>query len=129
MTLDQEIGQMEQALEAKRAELDNQQHPKEVLREIVGEKLLNKDGQPTPEVERPGADVETSAGTEAQREGNFGTGTAVQQLVNKAFSSSIEAAVEEAKATNNAALIDAFHDALVDELYDVLVERGKIKKI
>jgi hypothetical protein len=53
----------------------------------------------------------------------------VQELVNIAFSKTIDDAIKQAQATNNAALIDAFHDALVDELYNYLVERGKLKKL
>ena len=53
----------------------------------------------------------------------------VQNLVNTAFTKSLKDAADDARKTNNAALIDAFHDALVDQLYDHLVERGKLKKL
>ena len=111
-------------------------HEKETLREIVGEKI-----------DRPRADVEPAfgakgQGTATQHAGNFGSVTIeppsymseelkakVQELVNTAFSKTIDDAIKQARATNNAALIDAFHDALVDELYNYLVERGKLKKM
>lgn len=51
-----------------------------------------------------------------------------QELVNTAFSHGIDQAIKKVRATNNAALIDAFHDILVDELYNYLVERGKLKQ-
>jgi len=35
-------------------------------------------------------------------------------------------AVKEAVKTNNAALIDAFHDVLADQLYSTLLERRKL---
>ena len=37
--------------------------------------------------------------------------------------------VKEVSKINNPALLDAFHDVLVDQLYDVLVERGKLEKV
>ena len=53
----------------------------------------------------------------------------VQDLVNIAFSKSIPDAVKAAVKSNNPALIDAFHDILVDELYAQLLERRKLKEI
>ena len=52
----------------------------------------------------------------------------VQELVNMTFEKGLDTAIERAKATKNAALIDAFHDAVVDELFAHLVERGKLKE-
>ena len=45
------------------------------------------------------------------------------------FNKSLEDGIKEVAKTNNAALIDAFHDVLVDELYNVLVERKKLEKL
>jgi hypothetical protein len=53
----------------------------------------------------------------------------VRSLIDVAFTKSIDKAISDAKKTGNAALIDAFHDALVDELYNQLLEHRKLKKI
>ena len=53
----------------------------------------------------------------------------VEQLINIVFQKNIDTAVEEVKKTYDAALIDAFHDTLVDELYERLVDEDKLKKL
>lgn len=53
----------------------------------------------------------------------------VQELVNLVFEKSLEEGIKRARETKNPALIDAFHDALVDELYNYLLERKKIEKV
>ena len=50
----------------------------------------------------------------------------VQQLVNVAFTQGIAAAVTQANASGNAALVDALHDVLTDQLYAELRARGKV---
>ncbi len=140
-SLEQEIARIEQDLTSKREALERQKqtgaipevpHEKETLREIVGEKITPSQAPvsppaggpppqqpatlPTPQVEPPSYMSEELKGK-------------VQELVNIAFSKTIDDAIKQARATNNAALIDAFHDALVDELYNYLIERGKLKKM
>ena len=51
----------------------------------------------------------------------------VQQLVNTAFTKSIKDALMEALKSGNPALIDAFHDVLVDELHQELLNRQKLQ--
>ncbi len=53
----------------------------------------------------------------------------VQTLITSAFTESIDKAIEQARASGNPGLIDAFHDALVDELYPILVERAKLRNL
>lgn len=50
-------------------------------------------------------------------------------LVDLAFSQGIDKAVEAAKATGDAYLIDKLHDTLADELREQLVEKGKLKEV
>ena len=129
-SLEQEVAQMEQALAEKRRVLEAQKEtgaveavpqPKEILHEIIGEQLqtakpVTPPTQPVPTVEPPS---QLSGELQSQ----------VQQLVNAAFTQSINTAIKQVRATGNPALIDAFHDALTDELYQQLVERGKLEKI
>lgn len=140
-SLEQEIAQIEQDLASKRAALESQQqsgqiaevpHEKEVLREVVGERI----GASDPASQSPLADnrqpiintpppliVDSPAYLSPELKEK------VQELVNVAFNQSPSEAIKQARATNNAALIDAFHDALVDELYNYLIERGKLQKM
>jgi hypothetical protein len=140
-SLEQEIAQIEQDLASKRAALEQQHqtgqipempHEKETLREIVGEKIVPPSaGIPAPSAPTtPGVGVPTgSVGIEPPSYLSEELKTKVQELINTAFAKTIDDAIKQARATNNAALIDAFHDALVDELYNYLVERGKLKKL
>lgn len=52
----------------------------------------------------------------------------IDLAVKTAFNKGIDEAVEQVRRTQNAHLIDAFHDLLVDELYQRLVQSGKLKK-
>ncbi|MBI2062954.1 MAG: hypothetical protein HYT61_01785 [Candidatus Yanofskybacteria bacterium] len=141
ITLEQEIAQIEQELASKRAALEGQSQlgqatelpgEKETLREVVGERI----GAPQPAVPQtpipftdsgkavtPPPVIEPPAYLSPELKEK------VQELVNVAFQQTLETAIGQARATNNAALIDAFHDALVDELYNYLVERRKIQKL
>lgn len=139
--LEQEIAQIEQDLASKRAALEQRHqtgqipempHEKETLREIVGEKIAPPpaNGLTPSAPTTPGVGVPTgSIGIEPPSYMSEELKAKVQELVNTAFSKTIDDAIKQARATNNAALIDAFHDALVDELYNYLVERGKLKKL
>lgn len=139
--LEQEIAQIEQNLAAKRVALEQQKisgeipnisSDKESLHEIVGEHI--KTIEPTIEqppfsvppqsVPAPNAIDESSYLSEILK-------PHVQQLIDLAFNQhkSIDKAISLVKGTGNAALIDAFHDALVDELYDAMIERGMLKKL
>ena len=143
-TSEQEIAQLERMLAEKKALLEQQQaagmpaeipHDKEMIREIVKEKIAATPGaqtppsqqttivqqQPVPQPAPQAHDVSSYASDDLHAK--------VQELVELAFSKSLNEAIGLAKATQNAALIDAFHDIMVDELYDHLVETGKLDKI
>jgi len=53
----------------------------------------------------------------------------IKELCNLSFSEDIDFAVNVAKGLDNAYVLDEFHDALVDELYDKLIEKGELKKM
>lgn len=139
ITIEQEIAQIERQLAEKRAALEQQKsagqitelpHEKETIREVVQEQYA----APAPAMQQPTADAQqpTVAPPPIVEPPSYLSDelkASVQQLVNTAFTSTITDAIKQARATNNAALIDAFHDALVDELYNYLVERGKLRKM
>ena len=55
-------------------------------------------------------------------------GRQMKILTDMAFEEGIKKAVEAAKATGDAYLIDKLHDTLVDELRQQLIEKGKLKE-
>jgi hypothetical protein len=141
LTLEQEIAQIERDLASKREVLEKQKqagaipempHEKETLHEIVGEKIAPSQASTPPPVGGPPPQQPTTLPPPQVEPPSYMSEelkSKVQELVNTAFSKTIDDAIRQARATNNAALIDAFHDALVDELYNYLVERGKLKKM
>ena len=52
----------------------------------------------------------------------------LKALVEIAFEQGLKEAVEIAKRLDNAYLLDAFHDTLIDELRKKLVEEGKLRE-
>ncbi len=129
--LEQELVKLEQEYAQKRAEIESREQTgevqeappeKETVREVVREQI---DAAPTPappaQAAPPSDDTLSYQRQDLQAH--------VQELINLAFEKSIKEAIDKVKATHNPALIDAFHDALVDNLYNELVERGQIKEL
>ena len=140
-----EIAHIEQQLQQKREQLRTMQesgeitevpHEKETLRSVVQEKINEHapvqttptddtsdddedDDQQTP----PPPEAETPSYLQPELQEQ------VQHFVNSAFNDSISVATKKARETRNPALFDAFHDALVDQLFEHLVERGRLKKM
>ncbi len=134
-TLEQEIADIEQKLAAKKAELS-----KEELHTVVKEQIQEKVPEYQPSVSPPAPNPIATEPSQAVPVIPPPTAQApsylsdelkdkIQELVNIAFNQSIEEAVKTVSKLNNPALIDAFHDVLVDQLYNTLLERGKLKKI
>ena len=132
-TLEQEIVDIEQRLAEKKAELN-----KKELHSAVKEQVQEK----VPEYQPSSLSVPMTDGSQNQTSPLTPPPMAsapaylsdelkdkVQELVNMAFNQSISEAVKAASKLNNPALIDAFHDILVDQLYNTLIERGKLKKM
>ena len=127
-TIEQEIAQLEKQLQEKKANLGQQPEEKEslpdkeVLRQVVGEKIQQNAPQyipkPAPQTQ---ADDAGSILPELKDK--------IQELVNHVFQNSLDKGIKEAVKSNNPALIDAFHDVLVDQLYDALLERKKVDPI
>lgn len=53
----------------------------------------------------------------------------VQVLSDLAFTKGLSYAVSVARGLNNAYVLDKLHDTLVDQLYEELVKRGKLKEL
>jgi DNA-binding protein H-NS len=135
----EEIEQIEQQLAQKRQELLEKQQAgeiekmpddKEMLHKIIGEKIHS--GAQSPQSTQTQTDDDAkfpSFPTDVPSYLYPNLQGKVQSLVNTAFIDSIQTAVQNARDLNNPALMDAFHDALVDQLYEQLIERGKLKKV
>ena len=132
-TLEQEIADIEQRLAEKKAELGKEEVGaalKEQVQEKVPEYLPRPSAEIEPQrIEQPSPTLPAQPIAEPPSYFSEELKSKVQELVNMAFAKSIEEAVKEASKSNNPALIDAFHDVLVDQLYNTLIERGKLPKI
>ncbi len=53
----------------------------------------------------------------------------IEEAVNLAFTKGIENAIEQIKKSGKDHLLDAFHDKMVDELYQRLIQSGKLKQL
>ncbi len=133
-SLEQEIQALQQQLKEKKGALQETQPAppeemptdKEVLRRVIGERIKEQapDYQPVPSpaaptVPAPGAPAYLDPALQPQ----------VQRLVAVAFSKGLQVAIKEAVGTQNAALIDAFHDVMVDQLFDELVKRKLVEPV
>lgn len=137
--IEQEIAQLEKQLAEKRATLDQTEKPfdeaqsKEILRDVIGEKIHQQIPQYQPAQPLPQGTIPTSP--QAKHDDNVASYVLpelkdkVQELINLVFNKSLDDGIKEASHSNNPALIDAFHDVLVDELYNTLLERKKLEKI
>jgi len=140
-SLEQEIADIEQRLAEKKAELAKPAMPdgRQELNEVVKEKIQEKvpEYQPSPIQPASGSNsstaidplVATTPTADSPSYLSEELQVKIQELVDLAFTKSIEDAVRAASKLNNPALIDAFHDILVDQLYNTLIERGKLKKL
>ena len=135
--LEQEIADIERRLAEKKAVLRQAQgesspessSDRAVLHEVVGEKIqeLSPQNLPSAAAPPPPAASPSSGGTPSYLSEDLRD--TVQQLVNIAFTESLQSAIKAVKKINNPALLDAFHDVLADQLYDALIERGQLEKI
>ena len=133
-SVQQEITQLEQQLAEKRASLEQRSaetqtevpHDKEILRQVVGEKIQ----QHAPAYQPP-----PTGGPQKQQDDDQSSYNdpqlvdKVQELVNIVFSSDLDNAIKSAVRSGNPAFIYSFHDAIVDQLYDTLIERKKLEKV
>lgn len=127
-SLEQEIAQLEQQLTAKRQALEEEGGTPEAMpsdRELVHHAVGERIQQQAPAYQP--APVPSATGTPSWQDPAIAQ--QVQSLVNVAFAGSLDDAIARAINTHNAAIIDAFHDILRDQLYDELVKRGKLKPV
>ncbi|MEX0877687.1 MAG: hypothetical protein WDZ40_02365 [Candidatus Spechtbacterales bacterium] len=134
-TLEQQLETLTQEIEKRKQlpvdgrRIESEPKPeKEHLHDIVGEKLYGET-EHSPHEEERHEELPATHGGEEQSYNLPELHERVQKLVNSVFEKDLDSAVKEVRATDDAALIDAFHDALVDELHDHLVNTGKLEKL
>lgn len=133
--LEQEIADLEQQLEQKKAQLGQESaeplepaQERDLVHEVIGEQIqqVQPSLPPSDDDDQTLAEPEDDEAEPPEVSDSFAD--QVQTFVNTAFTMSVKDAISAVVKTNNAALIDAFHDALADELYDELVSRKKLDK-
>ncbi|MAZ40999.1 hypothetical protein CL654_02690 [bacterium] len=126
---EQEISEISKAIEARRDNLEKEigiVEEKEIAREVIKEKIeetipsskssMLRTPQSTPSTDSSESYLDTLDETNTQK---------VVSLVEQMREKGIKKAVAEAQE-NDPYILDAFHDVLVDKLYDELKERGYI---
>ena len=138
--LREEIEALETILREKKRELEakgEQRDGKELIREAVQEHIERaRETPPAPQVSslpnaQPLPSLTPSEPSQSQPVDDPLAGLdhreQIEELAAIAFSKGIVEAVNVARRANNPHLLDEFHDALVDRLYDYLVQESIIK--
>lgn len=133
-TIEHDIAELEKQLEAKKAVLERDKtetsmegggpSEKEILHKVVGQRIQQQIPSYSPTTQVP-----VSTAPEPPSYLSQELKDKVKEIINLVFSKNLDEGIAEAKRLGNPALIDAFHDMLVDELYDQLIEKRKIAKV
>lgn len=132
-TIEHDIAELEKQLEAKKASLEHDKtevstetgpSEKEILHEVVGQKIQQHIPSYSPTTQAP-----ISTAPEPPSYLSQELKDKVKEIINLVFAKNLDEGIVEARKSGNPALIDAFHDMLVDELYDQLIEKRKIAKV
>lgn len=129
--LQEEVVELENRLIEKRQELvrkkEADRHDKELIKEILKEKTE----KPTPlkvTLAKP-LSVQKVVIKKAKQIKGQQKERQIKLLTDLAFEKGVIHATEVAKKLDDPYILDEFHDTLVDELYNYLVEQGKLKQI
>jgi hypothetical protein len=122
-----EITELERRLVEKKRELEEKKevkHEKELIKEVIKEKAETP-GPPKVTAPPPKKVVIKKAkqlkGQQKKRQ--------IKLLTDLAFEKGVIHATEVAQKLDDPYILDEFHDTLVDELYNYLVEQGKLKQV
>ena len=126
-TIEHDIAELEKTLQEKKSALEQEKSEKEILHEIVGEKIQQHAPQYQPVPSLPQIQVPVAAEPPSYLSQELKD--KIQEIVQIVFGKNLEEGIREAAKTGNIALIDAFHDILVDELYNQLIEKRKLDRV
>lgn len=129
--IEAEIAELASQIEAKRKLLESEKglvEEKEVLKSAVGEKM----SQGVPSFSARQNTSSASSGTQSSSGSSYldSVGSEVEAEVNSLLSVVFEKGIDEAikRASSSSPLVlDAFHDALTDKLYEEMKNRGVFK--
>jgi len=141
--LEDQIALLHKELEIKQKALEEQKetlHPKELLRQVVGEKIEAAKSvsgvPPTPLPPQPPKKREEDEwklqAPLYQAKPSYELETLAPALApfqKKLEEQTLEETIGEVIKTGNHALLDAFHDWLVEKSYTHLVETGKLERV
>lgn len=128
----EEVIELEQRLAEKKKELvereEIEQHDRELIKEVLKEKLEKPTLPKTtlPATPPPTQKVVVKKAKELKGEKKE---RQIQLLTDLAFEKGVSHATEVAKKLDDPFILDEFHDTLVDELHNYLVEQGKLKQV
>lgn len=134
--LENEIAELNREIEAKRAELELKKgitSERGALHEVVAEKLDKSSADAAALRQELQANMAGGSQSAQSQSGGYLNSLSDEQvetvnhLVGLIASKGIKNAIAEAKKLDPF-LLDAFHDALVDKLYDELANRGLVGK-
>ncbi len=126
-----EINELEQKLAKKRQELGKKKETRperEILKEFIKEKtehIQSPEGK-AQKTTLPPKKVLTKKAKQIKEEKKE---RQIQLLTDLAFEKGVIHAAEVARKLDDAYILDEFHDSLVDELYNYLIEQGKLKQL
>lgn len=118
-----EIKELKRRIEKIEAQLKKEQIPEE-REKIVKQEIKNylQEVQKMPPFASPQV-----VRDEVKEIAKFSTTQQVGVLVSLVFEKGLYQAISVAKALNNPAILDEFHDVLVDRYYQILVEKGILR--
>lgn len=127
LSKEEEVLELERKLVEKKAELAKE-------RKVETEPF--KEREPVKETERameevvpPPASPSAKVQQQVKSLKQVDRANQIKVLSELAFQKGLDFAIEVAKGLDNAYVLDEFHDTLVDELYQRLIEQGKLKKL
>ncbi|MAF20655.1 MAG: hypothetical protein CMI55_03160 [Parcubacteria group bacterium] len=115
---EQEVLELEKKLAEKKMELN-----KEVVSKKNEESEPEKETTPRPNIPPGKVQQRVKQLKDTSKENQ------VKALCDLAFQKGLDFAVETAKNLDNAYVLDEFHDTLVDELREKLIQKGELKKL
>ena len=126
-----EIAELEKRLIEKKQELKKEAdfHDREVIKEVLKEKLEKPALPKTTPLAAPSTAPKQPIIKKAKELKGEKKERQAQLLADLAFEKGVSHATEVAKKLDDPFILDEFHDTLVDELYNYLVEQGKLKQV
>lgn len=121
-TIEHDIAELERQIQEKKTALEYEKSEKDILHGIVGEKIQQQAPQYRPVPPAPAVFQPASPPPQDLKD-------KVQEAISLVFDKNLEEGIKKAASHDNIALLDDFHDTLVDELYNQLIENKKLAKV